>query len=66
MPASRRCAPPRATTASTPPATPSALRHGRTPGNIGRVYQHPDIPLATEGFADADIAAKCCPSTPST
>ncbi|MGE0424511.1 MAG: histidine phosphatase family protein [Reyranellaceae bacterium] len=34
------------------------LRHGRTPGNIGRVYQHPDIPLATEGFADADIAAK--------
>jgi probable phosphoglycerate mutase len=34
------------------------LRHGRTPGNIGRVYQHPDIPLATEGFVDADIAAK--------
>lgn len=34
------------------------VRHGRTPGNIGRVYQHPDIPLATEGFVDADIAAK--------
>lgn len=34
------------------------VRHGRTPGNIGRVYQHPDIPLAPEGFVDADIAAK--------
>lgn len=34
------------------------LRHGRTPGNIGRIYQHPDLPLATEGFGDADIAAK--------
>jgi broad specificity phosphatase PhoE len=34
------------------------LRHGRTPGNIGRIYQHPDIPLAAEGFGDADIAGK--------
>jgi len=34
------------------------VRHGRTPGNIGGLYQHPDIPLATEGFVDADIAAK--------
>lgn len=34
------------------------LRHGRTPGNIGRIYQHPDIPLAAEGFVDADTAAK--------
>jgi broad specificity phosphatase PhoE len=34
------------------------LRHGRTAGNIGRIYQHPDIPLAAEGFADADIAAE--------
>lgn len=34
------------------------LRHGRTPGNIGRIYQHPDLPLATEGFVDADTAAK--------
>lgn len=33
------------------------VRHGRTPGNIARVYQHPDIPLAPEGFADADVAA---------
>jgi probable phosphoglycerate mutase len=34
------------------------LRHGRTAGNIGRVYQHPDDPLAPEGFADADRAAQ--------
>jgi probable phosphoglycerate mutase len=34
------------------------LRHGRTAGNIGRIYQHPDIPLAAEGFADADLAAE--------
>ena len=34
------------------------LRHGRTAGNIGRIYQHPDIPLAAEGFADADVAAE--------
>jgi len=34
------------------------VRHGRTPGNIGGLYQHPDIPLATEGFVDADSAAK--------
>ena len=34
------------------------LRHGRTAGNIGRIYQHPDIPLATEGFVDADLAAE--------
>lgn len=33
------------------------LRHGRTAGNIGRIYQHPDIPLAPEGFADAELAA---------
>ena len=33
------------------------LRHGRTAGNIGRVYQHPDDPLAPEGFADAERAA---------
>lgn len=34
------------------------LRHGRTAGNIRRVYQHPDDPLAPEGFADADHASK--------
>lgn len=33
------------------------LRHGRTAGNIARVFQHPDDPLAPEGFADADRAA---------
>jgi broad specificity phosphatase PhoE len=33
------------------------LRHGRTMGNIARVFQHPDDPLAPEGFADADRAA---------
>jgi glucosyl-3-phosphoglycerate phosphatase len=33
------------------------LRHGRTLGNIARVFQHPDDPLAPEGFADADRAA---------
>jgi probable phosphoglycerate mutase len=33
------------------------LRHGRTMGNIKRVYQHPDDPLSPEGFADADRAA---------
>jgi broad specificity phosphatase PhoE len=34
------------------------LRHGRTAGNMGRVYQHPDIPLCEEGFCDADDAAR--------
>ncbi len=34
------------------------LRHGRTLGNIRQVYQHPDDPLAPEGFADADRAAR--------
>jgi broad specificity phosphatase PhoE len=40
------------------------LRHGRTAGNIGRIYQHPDIPLATEGFTDADLAANALKSVP--
>lgn len=34
------------------------LRHGRTAGNMGRIYQHPDIPLCEEGFCDADDAAR--------
>ena len=34
------------------------LRHGRTAGNMGRIYQHPDIPLCDEGFCDADDAAR--------
>lgn len=34
------------------------LRHGRTAGNVRRVYQHPDEPLCPEGFADADRAAR--------
>jgi len=34
------------------------LRHGRTAGNVGRIYQHPDIPLCEEGFCDADDAAR--------
>ncbi len=33
------------------------LRHGRTAGNVSRIFQHPDIPLCTEGFGDADLAA---------
>ncbi|MSR13255.1 MAG: histidine phosphatase family protein [Gammaproteobacteria bacterium] len=34
------------------------LRHGRTAGNMTRVFQHPDIPLCDEGFGDADAAAR--------
>jgi glucosyl-3-phosphoglycerate phosphatase len=34
------------------------LRHGRTAGNMARVFQHPDIPLCGEGFDDADAAAR--------
>ncbi len=33
------------------------LRHGRTAGNLQRIFQHPDIPLCAEGFGDADVAA---------
>lgn len=33
------------------------LRHGRTLGNIRRVFQHPDDPLAPEGHGDAARAA---------
>ncbi|MBM3525860.1 MAG: histidine phosphatase family protein, partial [Alphaproteobacteria bacterium] len=33
------------------------LRHGRTLGNIRRVFQHPDDPLAPEGHDDAARAA---------
>ncbi|MCC7426907.1 MAG: histidine phosphatase family protein [Alphaproteobacteria bacterium] len=33
------------------------LRHGRTLGNIRRVFQHPDDPLAPEGHGDAASAA---------
>jgi probable phosphoglycerate mutase len=34
------------------------LRHGRTAGNVNKIYQHPDIPLCEEGFCDADGAAR--------
>jgi len=33
------------------------LRHGRTAGNLNRIFQHPDLPLCAEGFCDADTAA---------
>jgi probable phosphoglycerate mutase len=33
------------------------LRHGRTAGNVNKIFQHPDIPLCDEGFGDADLAA---------
>lgn len=32
------------------------LRHGRTVGNVNRIFQHPDISLCEEGFCDADTA----------
>lgn len=35
------------------------LRHGRTAGNLSRTFQHPDLPLCAEGYADADLAARC-------
>lgn len=33
------------------------LRHGRTAGNMNRIFQHPDVSLCAEGFCDADAAA---------
>ncbi|MBI2802191.1 MAG: histidine phosphatase family protein [Gammaproteobacteria bacterium] len=33
------------------------LRHGRTAGNLNRIFQHPDTPLCAEGFDDANAAA---------
>lgn len=33
------------------------LRHGRTAGNVNRVFQHPDVSLCDEGFGDANLAA---------
>lgn len=40
------------------------LRHGRTAGNMGRIFQHPDLPLCDEGFCDADAAAQALRDVP--